>query len=158
MRTHAIRTTAVALAAALLLVPPAVAAETKAWDQAAVAKLGAELAQACIALYNEYYAEQGIDPKIGSGDAADAFRVQYKLQRIEEVAEGLGGALAAGKGKDATAPRVEELGVLSRDLKVLIARMYVMSPLEQRIDAARAVWSKLIPYYGITPPPDAPPQ
>ena len=84
--------------------------------------------------------------------------MQYKLQRIEEVAEGLGGALAAGKGKDETAPRVEELGVLSRDLKVLIARMYVMSPLEQRIDAARAVWSKLIPYYGITPPPDAPPQ
>lgn len=158
MLSHAIKTTAGAIAAALLLAPPGVAAETKQWDQAAVAKLGAELAQACIALYNEFYAEQGINPKIGSGDAADGFRMRYKLQRIEEVAEGLGGALAAGKGRDATAPRVEELGVLSRDLKVLLARMYVMSPLEQRVDAARAIWMKLLPYYGITPPPDAPPQ
>jgi hypothetical protein len=151
------RAIAGALGAALLLAPLGAAAQTKEWDQAAVAKLGADLAKACVALYNEYYAEQGIDPKIGSGDAADSFKVNYKLQRIEEVAEGLSGALAAGKGREATTTRVEDLGVLSRDLKVLLARMYVMSPLQHRVDAARAIWLQMLPYYGIAPPSDAPP-
>jgi hypothetical protein len=145
-----------ALGAALLLAAQGAAAETKAWDQAAVAKLGADLAKACVGLYNEYYAEQGINPKFGSGDAADSFKMRYKLQRIEEVAEGLSGALAAGKGRDATTTRMEDLGVLSRDLKVLLARMYVMAPLEQRVDAAREIWLQMLPYYGIAPPPDAP--
>lgn len=158
MLSDSIKTMTGALAAALLLAPLGAAAETKAWDQDAVAKLGAELAKASIALYNEFYAEQGLNAKIGSGDAADAFRMKYKLQRIEEVAEGLGGALAAGKGRDATAPRVEELGVLSRDLKVLYARMFIEEPLQKRIDAVRAIWVKLLPYYGITPPPETPPQ
>ena len=67
------RSTCGALAAALLLAAalpllasPALAADGKAWDQAAVAKLGADLAKACIALYNEYYDEQGINAKIGT--------------------------------------------------------------------------------------------
>jgi hypothetical protein len=146
------------LAAALLLAASAVAAGEKAWDQAAVARLGAELAKACIAIYDEFHAEQGINAKLGSGDAADGFRLRYKLQRLEEEAQGLAGALAAGKGRDATIPRVEEIGVLSRDLRVLLARMYVMAPLQQRVDAARTVWLELLPYYGIAAPSGEAPQ
>jgi len=146
------------LSAALLLASPAVAAGEKAWDEAAVAKLGADLAKACIDLYNEFYAEQGMNPKIGSGDAADAFRVNYKLQRLEEESQGLAGALAAGKGRNATVPRVEEVGMLARDLRVLFARMYVMEPLRQRVDAARAIWVEMLPYYGIAAPAEAPPE
>jgi hypothetical protein len=146
-----------ALATALLLAPLTSAAETKAWDQAAVAKLGADLAKACIALYNEYYAEQGINPKIGSGDAADSFRLRHKLQRLEEESEGLAGGLAGGKGRDATITRVENIGVLSRDLRVLLARMFVMAPLQQRVDAAWAIWLQILPYYGIDPPAGASP-
>ncbi|TFG96780.1 MAG: hypothetical protein E4H11_02870, partial [Myxococcales bacterium] len=119
MPSPRIRSIAGALATALLLAPLAALAETKAWDQAAVAKLAADLAKASIALYNEYYAEQGINPKIGSGDAADSFRLRHKLQRLEEESEGLAGGLAGGKGRDETITRVENIGVLSRDLKVL---------------------------------------
>jgi hypothetical protein len=153
-----IRSIASALAAAVLLAPLAAVAEAKAWDQAAVAKLAADLAKACIALYNEYYAEQGIDPKIGSGDAADSFRLRHKLQRLEEEAEGLAGALAGGKGRNETITRVENIGVLSRDLRVLLARMYVMAPLQQRVEAARAIWVQLLPYYGIAAPADEAPK
>lgn len=158
MASLRIRSIAGALAAALLLAPLADAAETKTWDQAAVAKLGDDLAKACIALYNEFYAEQGLNAKLGSGDAADRFRMQYKLQRLEEVSQGLGSALAAGKGRDATATRVEEFGVLTRDLKVLLARMFVEQPLQQRVDATWAIWLQILPYYGISPPPDESPK
>ena len=153
-----IRSTAGALAAALLLAPLQAAAETKAWDQAAAAKLAADLAKACIALYDEFYAEQGLNAKIGSGDAADSFRLNHKLQRLEEESQGLAGALAAGRGRDATTPRMEDIGVLSRDLRVLLARMFVATPLQQRVDAARAIWVQLLPYYGITAPPDEAPR
>jgi hypothetical protein len=158
MSSLRIRSIAGALAASLLLAPLAALAETKAWDQAAVAKLAGDLAKACIALYNESYAEQGIDPKIGSGDAADSFRLRHKLQRLEEESEGLAGALAGGKGRDQTITRVENIGVLSRDLRVLLARMYVMAPLQQRVDAARTIWVRLLPYYGIAAPSDEAPK
>src|SRR5262245_37121026 len=75
-----------------------ITAPTKPWDQAAVSKLAADLAQACTHLYDEWYAEQGIDPKIGSGDEDERFRLGNKLRRIEEQTMALSAALAAGQG------------------------------------------------------------
>jgi hypothetical protein len=159
---HPIRSCAVALAAAVCLAPVARATEAakpaKAWDQAAVAKLAAELAKACDAIYGEYYAEQGLDSQIGSGDSADSFRLKYKLQRLEEETRGLAGSLAAGHGRDETVPRVEDIGILARDLRVILARMFVRSQLQARVDSARSVWLQLLPYYGIAPPSDEPPR
>ena len=151
------------LAAALLAAPVAAVAQThapaKPWDQAAAAKLAAELAKATIGLYDEYYAEQGVggQSQIGSGDSPENWRLGYKLRRIEEQAESLAGALAAGKGKNRTQHQVEDIGELADDLRVLLQRMFVQIPLQQRIDAARAIWVQMLPYYGIAPPP-APPK
>lgn len=147
---------AAALVAALLFASPAAAADAKPWDQTAVAKLGAELAKACIALYDEFYDEQGLNAKIGSGDSEDDFRVRHKLQRLEEESQGLAGALAAGKGRNATIPRLEDIGELARDLRVLVVRMYVMQPLLQKLEAARSIWVAMLPYYGIAPPAEEP--
>jgi hypothetical protein len=36
--------------------------------------------------------------------------------------------------------------------------MFIEEPFQKRIDAVRAIWVKLLPYYGITPPPETPPQ
>ena len=148
------RAVACALALAVLLAPLPAAAEAKAWDQAAVEKLATELAKACVAIYDEFYAEQGINAKLGSGDSLDAYRLKQKLERLEEESQGLAGALAAGRGRERTVTRVDDIGVLSRDLRVLLARMYVMEPLQQRLDAARRIWLEILPYYGIAPPPD----
>ncbi len=162
MPLHPIRSCAVALAVAVFVAPGARAADeakpAKGWEQAAVAKLAAELAKACDAIYDEYYAEQGLDPKIGSGDSADAFRLKHKLQRLEEETRGLAGSLAAGRGRDETTPRVEDIGILARDLRVLLARMFVRSQLQARVDSARSIWLQLLPYYGIEPPADEPPK
>jgi hypothetical protein len=122
-----------------------------AWNQAAVAKLAADLAKSCVALYDEYYDELGMNPQLGSGDAADRFRLKYKLQRIEEQTAALAGALAAGKGREETTPQVEDIGELADDASELLARIFVQIPLQQRIDAARALWVQLLPYYGMRP-------
>ena len=100
--------------------------------------------------------EEGDEP--GSGDERDRYRVKHKLQRLEEETMHLAAEVAKGKGMAETTPSVEEIGVLARDLRELLARMYVMSPLQQRVDAARALWRELLPYYGIEPPADAPPK
>jgi len=152
------RLAALALTALVALAPAASPAATKAWDQAGVAKLTADLAKACDALYDEFYAEQGIQASPGSGDERDRFRMKHKLQRLEQESRHLAAAVAKGKGMAETTPSVEEIGVLARDLRDLLARMYVMSPLQQRVDAARAIWVSLLPYYGIEPPGEAPPK
>ena len=131
------------------------AAPAKPWDQAAVAKLAADLAQACIQLYDEFYDEQGIDPKIGSGDEAQRFRLQYKLQRVQEQAMSLAAALKAGKGRAETTPSVEDVGELADDVRVILSQMFVEHPLQQRVEAARAIWVQLLPYYGLAPPSGA---
>jgi len=133
------------------------AAPAKPWDQAAVAKLAAELAKDCTHLYDEWYREQGIDPKIGSGDEVRRFQLEYKLRRIEEQTLSLSSELAAGKGRAETTPSVEDVGELARDARVILSQMYVELPLSKRIDAALAVWVQVLPYYGIAPPAPLPP-
>ncbi len=151
-----------ACAALALLVAPLVASaqtQPKPWDQAAVAKLAADLAKACVGMYDEWYDEQGVggQSQIGSGDSAENFGLQYKLRRIEEQTQSLAGALAAGKGKNQTTHQVEDIGELADDLREILQRMFIQIPLQQRVDAARAIWVQILPYYGIAPPA-APPK
>ena len=136
--------------------PPAgvVTKPTMAWDQAAVTSLGADLATACVALYNEYYRTPGSSGgNVGSGESQDSLRLKQKLRRLQEQSQDLAGGLAAGKGRVETLPDMEDIGELARDIRVLLQRMFIQSPLQARIDQARSVWLKLMPYYGIQPPP-----
>ncbi len=127
---------------------------TVAWDQAAVTNLGADLAKACVALYNEYYSTPGSSGgQLGTGESQDALRLKQKLRRVQQQSQDLAGGLAAGKGRDETLPDMEDIGELARDIRVLLQRMFIQSPLQARIDEARGIWLKLMPYYGIQPPP-----
>jgi len=152
-----------AAAAALAIVsPPARAVEqapppTTPWDQAAVTNLAGQLAKACASLYDEYYRTPGSSGgQIGTGQAEESYRLKYKLRRIEEQSQDLAGALAAGKGREETLPAMEDVGELARDARVLLTHMFIQSPLQVRIDAARDAWRKLTPYYGIAPPSEQP--
>ena len=136
--------------------PPAgvVTKPTLAWDQAAVTRLAGDLAKACVALYTEYYNTPGSSGgQIGSGESEDAIRLKQKLRRVQDQSQGLASALAAGKGRVETLPDMEDIGELARDIRELLQRMFIQSPLQARIDQARSVWLKLMPYYGIQPPP-----
>jgi hypothetical protein len=146
-----------AFAASLALASPAPAAEEaapeKAWDQAAVTALAGQLAKACVDLYDEYYKTPGSSGgAVGTGQAKDSYRLKHIFRRLEEQTQQLAGALAAGKGRDETTPAVEDIGMMARDARVRLQRMFVQSPLQARIDAARGLWRQLLPYYGIAPP------
>jgi hypothetical protein len=157
---RALSTLVLALAAVPALTSPAraaaeAAAPEKAWDQAAVTALAGQLAKACNDLYDEYYKMPGSSGgAVGSGQSKPSYRLKQVLRKIEDQTQQLAGALAAGKGREETAYQVEDIGMLSRDARVQLQRMYVQSPLQARIDTARGIWRQLLPYYGITPPPD----
>jgi hypothetical protein len=139
--------------------PPADAVTTPsvAWDQAAVTSLAGALAKACVDLDNEYYNTPGSSGgQIGTGQSEDAYKLKYKLRRLEEQSQDLAGSLASGKGRSETLPDMEDIGELARDARVLLSHMYVQSPLQARIDTARDAWLELMPYYGIKPPPPPP--
>ncbi len=135
--------------------PVAAPAPTKAWDQATVTSLAGQLTKACVTLYDEYYRTPGSSGgQIGTGESQDALRLKQKLRRVQQQSQDLAGALAAGKGRGETLPDMEDIGELARDIRVLLQRMFILEPLQVRIDEARAAWIKLMPYYGITPPPE----
>ena len=157
---RALSTFAFAVAAACLLLSPARAAEeatapAKPWDQAAVTGLAGQLAKACNDLYDEYYKMPGSSGgAVGTGQSKPSYRLKQVLRKIEDQTQQLAGALAAGEGREETSYQVEDIGMLARDARVQLQRMYVQSPLQARIDTARGIWRQMLPYYGITPPPE----
>jgi hypothetical protein len=131
------------------------AAPSKPWDQAAVTALAGQLAKACNDLYDEYYKMPGASGgAVGTGQSKPSYRLKQVLRKIEDQTQQLAGALAAGKGRDETTYQVEDIGMLARDARVQLQRMFVQSPLQTRIDTARGIWRQMLPYYGITPPPE----
>jgi hypothetical protein len=158
-RAHS--TFVLAVAAALALASPAQAAAEaatpeKAWDQAAVTALAGQLAKASNDLYGEYYKMPGASGgAVGTGQSKPSYRLKQVLRKIEDQTQQLAGALAAGEGREETEYQVEDIGMLARDARVQLQRMYVQSPLQARIDTARGIWRQLLPYYGITPPPES---
>ena len=131
-------------------------APTKPWDQAAVTDLAGQLAKACDAVWVSVLDNMPNLGQVGSGDAADTSRLQYKTRRIREQAMALEGALKAGQGRKETLPQVEDIGEQADDLRVILQRMFVQQPLPQKLAAARTIWWQLLPYYGIKPPPALP--
>lgn len=129
----------------------------KPWDQAAVTGIAGQLAKACNELYDEYYKTPGSSGKpTGTGQAKESYRLKHDLRRIQASTKQLAGALASGEGRDETQPQVEDIGLLARDVRVQISRMFIQSPLQARIDTANGLWRQLMPYYGLTPPPEKP--
>jgi len=127
-------------------------APTKAWDQAAVKSLAAQLEKQANTLWVSVLDLPNLG-QVGTGDAADTSRLQYKTRRIREQAMGLSAALSAGQGRTETLPQVEDLGEQADDLRIILQRMFVQEPLPTQLAAARATWYQLLPYYGIKPPP-----
>jgi hypothetical protein len=127
-------------------------APTKAWDQAAVTGLAEQLAKQTNEVWEQvlYLPNLG---QVGSGDAADTSRLQYKTRRIREQAMALSGALQAGKSRQETLPQVEDLGEQADDLRIIVQRMFVQHPIQQKLAEARSTWWQMLPYYGIKPPP-----
>lgn len=130
---------------------PALAAEIP-WDQGKATQIAAQLAKSCDQLYTTYW-KLGGQGQVGTGDAADVYALQLKLQQIQTMTQSLAGALVSGKSRAQTKPLVEDIGEVAWYAHVLAQRVFVQSPLlAKQVDEARTIWLKLIPYYGIKPP------
>jgi hypothetical protein len=140
-------------ASAALLAAPAARSADPAWDRAKVTQIAEQLAKACDQLYVEYLKTPN-EGQVGTGDALDSDELGMKLRRLQEQTRGLAGRLAGGKGQAETKDMVKDVGELADDIRVLLAETFTEQPLIERVDAARDVWRQLLPYYGMTPPPE----
>jgi hypothetical protein len=125
---------------------------TKEWNQAEVTALAQQLAQAAQKVYTAYLDTSGPGLEIGSGQAVDSMRLNNDLQILQQMTAALAGALEKGKGRIETTPQFEDIGEKARDGKMLLGFLFEQDQLIQSIDAARAIWIKLQPYYGVPEP------
>lgn len=115
------------------------------WDQARVATLARELANATVgirqALRNEPAAH------IVSGESRARMRLADLLRRLVRESAYLAEQLEAGKGHDETVPVFENLLLIVRDARVQARRIFLQGQTLQRIGVARAALEQLDPFY-----------
>jgi hypothetical protein len=125
--------------------PSASFAELAQWDQERVTALGAELTEACDALYDTFVKEP--EKGIGSGQARDYYRLRQVIRRIKTEARHLSASLAAGEGYDQTLPIYENLMTMVRDARELSQRTFTSNFVLDKAAAAGDVLRRIAPYY-----------
>ena len=120
-------------------------AELAQWDQERVTALGAELSEACDALYDTFVKEP--EKGIGSGQARDYYRLRQVIRRVKGEARHLSASLKKGEGCDQTLPIYENLMVMVRDARELSQRAFTSNYVLDKAAAAGDVLRRIAPYY-----------
>ena len=131
--------------AVTLWLPSGGFAELAKWDQERVTALGAELEEACDALYDTFLKEP--EKTIGSGQTKDYYRLRQILRRLKGEAKQLSSALAKGEGSDQTLPVYESLMVMVRDARETAKRTFTSNYVLDKATAAGDVLRRIAPYY-----------
>ena len=125
--------------------PSASFAELAAWDQERVTALGAELSEACNALYDTFVKEP--QKTIGSGQSTDYYRLRQVIRRVKGESKHLSSSLANGEGYDQTLPVYENLMTMVRDAREISQRTFTSSFVLDKATAAGDVLRRIAPYY-----------
>jgi len=144
MSPHKIGRALLVLAVTLWL-PSASFAELAKWDQERVTALGAELKEACDALYETFLKEP--EKTVGSGQARDYYRLRQIVRRLKGEARQLSSALEKGEGYDQTLPIYESLMVMVRDAREIAKRTFTSNYVLDKAAAAGDVLRRIAPYY-----------
>jgi hypothetical protein len=120
-------------------------AELAQWDQERVTALGAELSEACNALYDTFVKEP--ESIKGSGQSKDYYRLRQIIRRVKGEAKHLSSALAKGEGYDQTLPIYENLMTMVRDARETSQRIFTSNYVQDKAAAAGDVLRRLAPYY-----------
>ena len=131
--------------AVIAWLPSASFAELAAWDQERVTALGAELTEACDALYNTFVKEPA--KTIGSGQSKDYYRLRQVIRRVKTEAKHLSSALGEGEGYDQTLPIYESLMTMVRDAREISQRTFTSNYVTEKAAAAGDVLRRIAPYY-----------
>jgi hypothetical protein len=140
------KTGGVLLALAVTLwLPSGSFAELAQWNQERVTVLGAELSEACNALYDTFLKEP--EKTIGSGQSRDYYRLRQLVRRIKGEAKHLSSSLAAGEGYDQTLPIYENLMTMVRDAREISKRTFTSNYVLDKAAATADVLRRIAPYY-----------
>jgi len=131
--------------AVILWLPSGSFAELAKWDQERVTALGAELKEACDALYETFLKEP--EKTVGSGQARDYYRLRQIVRRLKGDARQLSSALAKGEGYDQTLPIYESLMVMVRDARETAKRTFTSNYVLDKASAVGDVLRRIAPYY-----------
>lgn len=131
--------------AVTLWLPSGSFAELAKWDQERVTALGAELKEACDALYETFLKEP--EKTVGSGQARDYYRLRQIVRRLKGDARQLSSALEKGEGYDETLPIYESLMVMVRDARETAKRTFNSNYVLDKAAAAGDVLRRIAPYY-----------
>ena len=125
--------------------PSASVAELAQWDQERVTALGAELSEACNALYDTFLKEPA--KTLGSGQSKDYYRLRQLVRRIKTEAKHLSSALAKGEGYDQTLPIYENLMTMVRDARAIAKRTFTSNYVLDKAAATGDLLRRIAPYY-----------
>ena len=131
--------------AVIAWLPSASFAELAKWDQERVTALGAELSEACNALYDTFVKEP--QKTIGSGQSTDYYRLRQVIRRIKTEAKHLSAALEKGEGYDQTLPIYEHLMTMVRDAREIAKRTFTSNYVLDKAAATGDVLRRIAPYY-----------
>ena len=136
----------VLLVALGLAVPPLSLAEPVAWDQAEVSEIASELVPAVEAAYAELRLRQ-----IGDRNPREFYQLRETTRRVRSEARRLADGLAAGEGHDPTLSVFEQLLLQVHDAREIAQRIFLPSPLHDKLAAAGALVDRLAPFYTEAP-------
>jgi len=120
-------------------------AELAQWDQERVTAIGAELSEACNALYDTFVKEP--EKTIGSGQSKDYYRLRQLVRRIKTEAKHLSSALAKGEGYDQTLPIYENLMTMVRDARAIAKRTFTSNYVLDKAAVTSDLLRRIAPYY-----------
>jgi hypothetical protein len=126
-------------------VPGASFAELAKWDQERVTALGADLEEACDALYDTFLKEP--QKSRGSGQATDYYRLRQIVRRIKTEARHLSSSLAKGEGYDETLPIYEHLMTMVRDAREIAKRTFTSNYVLDKAAVTGDLLRRIAPYY-----------
>ena len=131
--------------AVIAWLPSASFAELAQWDQERVTALGAELTEACDALYNTFVKEPA--QTLGSGQSKDYYRLRQVIRRVKTEARHLSTALGEGEGYDQTLPIYENLMTMVRDARAIAKRTFTSNYVLDKAAVTSDLLRRIAPYY-----------
>ena len=136
------------LGVVLLIAAPTAEAQEQAWDQVRVSELAGEFAQAAGEVKATLRREG--NPSVASMQARAHHELVDQVRLVEREAKHLASELTAGRNHDETFSIYRRIQSLVRSAQSNARKLYVKAPVQEKIDAARAILDQLEPFYAET--------
>jgi hypothetical protein len=133
------------LSVALLISAPAAEAVERAWEQDRLTELAEQFAEAASEVRTELH-RQG-SQSVASMQARAHHEFVDQVRLVTREAKHLASELKAGRSHDGTFPVYRRIQSLIRSAQTNARKLFVQAPVQEKIDAARAILDQIEPFY-----------